>query len=1418
MKTIITILLLFGITSLCAQEADRFTNNVSDRPRDPRTDLMNFVPNEILVRFKDDVAISSGTQLKSAGVSSVDKVLKAAGGSTLEKLFPFEKKLKSAQYVKDPQGREMKIPSLHNIYKIVIPQTKSSGSMPADIFKVIEELKALPEVEYAEPNYIYSIDDLKPVGPILSASDLAGLKNEKLKRAEDAVVPNDPLYNQQWYIPAINADQVWNQTIGDTSQVIGILDTGVDWLHPDLINKIWINPGEISGNGIDDDGNGLIDDLRGWDYINNDNNPMDDNSHGTHVAGIAAAESNNGIGIAGVNWKAKIMPVKVFQSSGRGDAANIAMGIIYATQKGATVINMSFGSYARSIAMEDALANAYATAVLVAAAGNDAIAIEYECLGAPIFPAALSFVLGVQAPDGAFSNFDCNGPTFSNFPELFNYEMKAPGTNIISTVPNGNYRVYQGTSMAAPIIAGAVSLYRSIIPQEIETQEFMWVKLIQSTSQYLDNNKALSIVPKPEIWFLNNTMVDTLGTDDRDGRVDAGETIQLWFRARNTGGQVDSVYWKIRLAEFEDPATCTIIKPTSFLGSISPYATRTSENDPMVFKISPNVAHDRDITFDLLSWYKGASDTLIQKLVFTVENGEELKDVLDNTKILYPNKLYLVNNSFKIGENGTLIIKPGTHILFYPNKPIVVKGKLIAEGKPDSLIYFSGYSPPGSSDLVSTIFLFQNNNGIRYRFSFCKFDNLYCVLNYDPMPPSSPVSAFNCIFNVVNIGKVDSLVNNIFNSTRTWKYQPPPTDFPAIYSGGYIYKNNLIGPSTSKSYFYISNLEPVTERFATLRTPIFKYNNFVNLSMPSLGVTENNDQQMQNSWISEYSKLDRIGDGSDYKYNTVIYNKYKTCYDPYSISSDFQSMKYQYWGTSDSTKIEGFIYDFMENASYPRAIFKPYLTAPSDSCHAIVWKVLLNGKDVQDEKADPIGIGKQKIAVYFNRPMNKTITPQVAFGVRYPFNSNMANEEGAWSADGRIFTVYKTVKLFTGDGINRFRVTGAKDLEGWEIPLEDMRFDFLISAASSSSLAFMATPGLGKVKLEWNKNDLADGLGYNMYRMEHINDTTLTAPILINNTMITDTLCTDFSVVPNKKYYYYYKILRTNLAETDSSKVVSSIPLTASKGDANGDLTVNVLDITTLVSYLLNQNPQPFIFEAADVNLDGQVNVLDIIGVVKVISGGKKKISSTLATNPTPAYIYLKPDKIKLRSDEQVSALQFTLTGSKLKEVKLSSLLEGFEFAYFATDTTITGILFSYSGKTIPRGLQDILKIEAGSALLNWGDVTGGDNAGKYVTIIKSGEVVPVPSAFTMNAFPNPTSGEITISFDLPENAKVAVRIYNLYGQLISASEDAILSYGSHKVRWHAGTAGIYICRLRAVGEGENKQQYSKDIKLIVIK
>ena len=1355
---IVLVLWIFSNNPVTAQQV-LFKNQPKDSVTrsNPRMAGYEYVPGEIIVKFKDNVSVkSTGAKLKSA--STVTNALQTKYNvQKAEALFPGESRLKSAQILTAPNGEKFLRPSLHNIYKLKIADEKQ-------LMNAINDFKAdSANVAYAEPNYIVSICNDKPVGPILTAEDVQKMQAAKTSlKAGAGPIVDDPLYDQQWYIPAIKADLVWPQSKGDTTQIIAILDTGVDWLHPDLKNKIWMNPNPSKNSWPD----GIVNDIRGWDFINNDNNPTDDNSHGTHVAGIAAAETNNGIGIAGVCPNAKIMAIKVFQSSGRGDVSTIAKGIIYASTHGATAINMSFGSYANSLAMEDALANAYATTILVAAAGNDGMDIGDCPPGAPFYPAALSFVLGVMAPDGSFSNGDCTGPTFSLSSALNNYEMKAPGTNILSTVPNGSYRVYQGTSMAAPIITGALSLYRKLIPDE--TPEFMWVKLIQATGQFLDLQKALTIVPKPEVWFLNNVMVDTLGTDDRDGRVDAGETIQLWFKARNTGGQVDSVYWKIRLAEFEDKTTCDIVKSTSFIGSISPYASRTSETDPMKFIINKNVAHDRDITFDLLSWYKGATDTIKQKFVFTPENGEQLSGVLDSVKTLYPNRLYLVNNSFKVGVNGTLIIKPGTHILFYPGKTVVVGGRLIATGKPDSLIYFSGYSPPGSWGSIGTIFEFRNN--IKTRFNYCQFDNIgeFTLNGYG-------ASVFNSIINVGALGIVDSLVNNNCH-------------FPGqgagntgiVYSHSYAYKNNFIGPGTSKDYYFNQSFQHVS--FGGH----YQYNNIYNYQIPE---NEWTDSKMLNVWISEYSKPQQSWNGTFYKDVTQIYTKYST---NYQNTSDFQKVQYQYWGTSDSTKIEGFINDFMENPTTPRAIFKPFLNAPPDSCHGIVWKVLVNGKDAQDQKVEPVGEGKQRFDVYFNRAMNKTITPQVAFGVRYPFSSNAVNEDGSWSDDGRIYTTYKTVKLFTGDGINRIRVAGAKDLDGWDTPIEDMRFSFLISAAASSSLEFQAKPGLGKVNLEWNNSGLTDLMGFNMYRMEHVNDTTLTNPVLVNTSLITDTLYTDFSGIPNKKYYYFYKVVRTDFSESDSSKVVSAIPFTASKGDANGSLKVDVLDITTIVAYLLGQNPQPFIFEAADMNDDKSINVLDVVSVANVIKGAKSASADEgNKFNPTIACITLKPEIIQLKSDAQVQAVQFELQGVDLEKVKLSAVLKGFELAYSIDSNKIIGVLYNLNGQTIPAGITDVIKIEEGAGKLTWGKVFGADPQGRYVTIMKKEDIslITESSPFGLSVQPNPSAGDMQISFRLSDPANITVKVFNLLGAMVSQLMDNTLPAGNQQIIWN-GTSG----------------------------
>ena len=1381
MKKSLFLTLIFCAVSLIAQEkADRFTSGSNNQTRNPRMDYMSYVPNEILVKFKDETSISTASKIKAAGISGVDQVLQKYEITSLERLFPGEKKPTRSKVMRAPNGAELKVPALDKIYRVTVPNTETPLAHPVNIHQIIEELKALPEIEYAEPNYIYTIGQTQPIGPELTADDLARMQQNREKTVGNAVVPNDPLYPQQWYIPAVKADLVWEQTTGDTTQVIAILDTGVDWTHPDLKNKIWRNPGEIPGNGIDDDGNGFIDDYMGWDFINNDNNPMDDNSHGTHVAGIAAAEANNGIGIAGVNWHAKIMPLKVLQSSGRGDAATITKGIIYAAQKGATVINMSFGSYARSMTMEDALLNAYATTILVAAAGNDDLCLGPGARCAPFFPAAISIVLGVQSPESTFSNNDQDGPTFSNYIDFLNYELKAPGTNIISTIPNGNYRVYQGTSMAAPIISGAVSLYRKVITEADETQENMWVKLIQCTDYYLNIFESIIKTPRPEVRLYKINIDDSGG--DNDGKIDAGEYLQIWFNLRNTGKQVNSTKLELRLKEFEDTSNVEFIKRIAYIGSMSPYATQNNRTDPIEIRIGSNVGHDRDINFELIIWPEGADEPNIHTFTCKIENGVHLSGILTNDFTLTNDKFWIINQSLRISAGVTLTIQPGTRIEI--NSNIDNRGYVSSIGEKNNLIYIKNGHFGGNNkyeytsfDLTSKSVVVKSPNIIK---NCVFFDNNISAGSLGTWQGVQAPSAYNCFFNGLFSNtdtpgsglRFNKISESYFKNIYTW------VGFMLSDSINNSVMENMINV-TGGSYYdwaYIRSLSNFNQTSRIQNSVFSGIKASEKIIRPSILLLINASE------ANNYSN----------KNNSFLGNDENFHFFGTKGSEDFISMPNIYWGTTDSLKIKHKYYDFRFNSTIPYLFFNPIQSIPSILCHAHVWKVLLNGKDAQDDHIDPIGVGKQRFDVYFNRPMDKAIIPHVSFGVRYPYNQQAVNEDGSWSEDGKIYTVYKTIKLTTGDGINRIRVAGAKEIDGWdfEIPVEDLRFEFIIAAATSASIDFMATPGLGKVELEWNDNDLEDGLGYNMYRMEHINDSTLTQPVIVNSSLITDTLFTDYSVVPNRRYYYYYKILRTNMAETDSSRVVSAVPFTASKGDANGDLSVNVLDITTIVAYLLNNNPQPFIFEAADVNSDGQINVLDIVGVVNLVLDVPQNALGIAMNKQVD--LYVQNDTLFANSNVNIGAIQFDLAGiAQFSELEVLDALKTFESGNSYANGSLRVIFYSMSGKSIEPGQAiPLLKLKSGSMI---NDAIIGEPNGSSVKVNYIQTRIPDISA-NMNQtiaelgqnYPNPANGYTTIPVRIYEPVdELVLRVTNMLGQEVEVIRLSNPVTGENLINWN---------------------------------
>jgi len=1358
-------LLVSGFSYAQTEPTDFTGRDTREREQAPQTDQMNFVPNEILVKFKDDVNLSTGSQLKSTGIKGIDQVLKSAEIVKLEKLFPQAQKLKSAQAVKLPTGEEMTIPSLHNIYKIVLPELKSNQPQTGNIYEYINELKQQPEVEYAEPNYIYSIGDFTPAGPEMTMLEaMEQPANDNVAENATGLIPNDPLYNSQWGIPACNIDDVWNTTTGDSTSIIAILDTGVDDEHPDLKKNIWKNDDEIPGNGIDDDGNGKVDDTWGWDFINEDNSPKDDNSHGTHVAGIAAAVGGNGIGIAGVNWKAKILPVKVFQSSGRGDAATIAQGVTYATNNGATVLNMSFGSYAESLSLKNALANAYATAVLVAAAGNDALCIgpgfcPDKKLGARMFPGAYSFVLGVEANTNSiragFSNFDQDGPVFSSYTELENYELKAPGIDIISCVPGGNYREYNGTSMAAPFVAGAVSLYRQQKPTE--SQEMLFGNFINSINQHIDLEAALSIVPEPELNIVSYELQDTID-GDRDGRPDAGETIELQVTVRNTWGQANDVMVGIDFAEFEDQLVADFLLDSALVGSVSSYASRFNAI-PLKIKIDENLADGRDIMFELNTYYGSHQGEKKITTKISIENGVELKGVINDDLTLYPDKHYIITENLAINENVTIIIKPGTTLKFAEGKSLVTLGNVIAIGTPDSLITLTKRDLSNSWNNISV-----SGNGL-------------FILDYGKI-----------LYAGKNGIQRENIINTNWSSTRNVSI----TNTIFSYNYGYIWN----------------------ARWALLDKNVFTLSNFPSYIIDFYNAEISNNNFINNPLFDDHSRAinHEIAFPENFKSN-CIFSNYRPDNRDVNImvggSFTIKQFSPNYFGTTNEEKIDDGIYDFGEDASRPLIDVSNKLDIPPKENHGIVWKVLVNGKDAQDEfdQLDPLGVGLQKFEVYFNRPMDVQYPPTVSMGVRYPYTQTAIATNGSWSADSTIYSVYGNIGLTTGDGINTIRVIGSKDNDHFEIPIEDRRFRVIVDATGSASTEFQATAGLGKVALEWNKADLQDGLGFNMYRKEQINDSTLSQSVMINSTLVTDTVYTDFAVTPNKKYFYYYKILRTNLTETDSSKMVAAIPFTAALGDSNGDLSVNVLDVTTIVAYLLNQNPQPFIFEAADVNGDGQINVLDIVATVnKVLNPDKSAVIASAGT----VNLYLQNDTLFVDTPVPVGAIQFDITNvTGIEEIEKLKALQGLESGYSINDNTLRLIVYSLAGKTIPAGNRiPLLRMKKGSGITNMimGDKTGSPLTVNYLStgLWNLRELGNEVASLGQN-YPNPFDKTTTIPVMVNEPVdELVVRIINITGQ-----EAAVLPLknpvvGENLLHWNTnGHKGMLVYRLEIMREGK---------------
>ena len=1272
---------------------------------------------EVLVKFKDNSSVvvkKQSTGRMRASSAPVQNVLQRLGVSDMEQLMPVGGKIKVPERLRARRanGQPVEDRDLSKLYLV-----KFDTHLVHSVNEAVNALKQLEEVEFAEPNYIvYALSSPATDGVQQVNSNEGGAP------APATFTPSDPLYEQQWGPAFINLPQYWatsTRNVLGRRPVIAILDTGVDINHPDLKDNIWTNEKEQAGaDGEDDDQNGYTDDLHGWDCVNQTGRLGDWNGHGTHCAGIAAAVQGNGIGIVGANPDALIMPVTVLQSDGSGDTGTIIRGLEYTLTHDVDVISMSLGSYGYSLAEELALAKVYHKTVIVAAAGNDGLCIYpgHSCCSKPMFPGAFTFVLGVEACKdyagtcysscgrgtdpykanlwrACFSNLDDDGPIYTDLSifdeeKMYNYELLVPGTNIISTYPGGRYKMMNGTSMATPLAAGAIS--RLLETKEYSSKELLFGDLIgtaDKSSNIMDVMAAYNLTDadrKPSLMLVSYVMKDSIGGDN-DGRFDAGETIELYPIMRNSWGEAVGIKCWLSTAENEDSEIIEILENNVDFGrTLHSYGKEVSVN-PIRFKINDNCVDGRHIRLTIHSTCEnGTGETIAADFMITAENGEELNGIMQKNTTLVAGKHYIINKSYAIPANLTLTLQPGTTLKFHDGAMLVVspQARIRAIGTPDQPITFTkgdlaqGYVPTMSF----------NNNCV---FQYCRFEMLSAEVNL-----ISGGKFTDCIFKDCDLG---SHGVTGMNTTRCNIIQN------TAYAG--IMQNN-----THKNSNIIDNI-------TTTRDGKCK-------SCPDPWYLHLSDYK-------DFKACNVYGNSIDYlrSYADIVYYTLE----PTVIYTDYPS----YWGSAKEDIVRKKVIDYYHElnddvhlTTFGAVDLTNMLKQPDDQAHGIVWKILVDGVDAQDDydMIPPLGVGTHRVDVYFNREMDTTVQPYLAMGVRPPYTQNFINENPSWSEDGKIYTAYITITAKSAfDGINRFFVSDAQDKDHFEIPVERSRFNVPVSAAGSKSIGFMAEAGLGRVHLTWNAIDtvdVEDVIGYNVYRYTMSEDMIASDTLLVNPDLIMlpdgvyegELEFTDYDVTPGTTYYYYYRALRSALNSTEPSLTVAATPLTSIKGDANGSMDVTVADVVSEIDYLTDQNPKPFIFEAADVNSDNFVNILDVVGTINLILGNTA--AANMLQGMATAEYTVEDGLLYIDCPVTMAGLQvlFKTEDGELRCEPLE-ILNGRENVSSMKDESCLFMSYSLCGRTIPAGRHAILRVGNAQVMgIILSDVNGREVLAEYRT------------------------------------------------------------------------------------------------------
>ena len=1087
---------------------------------------------------------------------------------------------------------------------------------PADRIKsIVKALKSFDGVSEAEPVYERKLSITPPL-----VSEL-----------------NDPMMSDQWHLDAANIKQAWAYLEandmpagGSESITIAVIDTGVDYNHPDLSANMWVNTQEIPGNNIDDDNNGFVDDIHGASVVSesfsHSGDPNDDHGHGTHVAGIIAATGANGEGGVGVAYNSKIMAIKAAQYSGTLTTADIAEGIYYAVDNGADIINMSFGGYGRSQVEEDALSTAYSQAVLVAAAGNDARPNDAACRGAPMYPGAHAWVLGVMAhtelPNAkgdylaGFSNWDC---TPSNGLE---YELMAPGAKIWSTLPDSSYSAWSGTSMAAPVVAGMAALARTRWPDKSvyssrfimgqvgatggSTQAFTPIGLPSVFYLQADAYNALTSTPKPELSYEEHWLFDEVAQgegNDGDGRVDAGETVELAIIVRNRWGKADNM-----VATLSTPSGASAADPyvTFGIASVNYGAVGSFNKDdngieydedllvtgvrnPFIFSVAADTPNNHIIPFTLtmtasngLDSEDATSYSFESKFQLIVQRGRELPSIIasdaagtDGGNIdtdgiengivtIDDSALWIVDKPILISEGTTLKVTEGAQIQFWSSLPdnaysvfrsayLQIEGVLDLEGtaeKPVSLFPSALFPTRGVGLLTKkngsvTMSYTKATNLVALGRNFTKveyslFDRLYA--DRAILFNSAATSAAN-LYGFSGPALPGHAVVTFFDGSGfSWDV----LSNPYTYTGNRIYKIGYESPGKPTANGDFNSVIPKGYDMSLVqagRVQILGSRNSVFLKNVQTWET------FEGKMVTTALFRDRIFNSrlSDYVFkNNAILNVWN-------------DLNVSHWGTFVASRPEyGGEMDVSDNywGGASDALVDIAITDFSDNFNLtdITHQPSL---DTAPVAAYPFVVKVEVLDADGVRPSADRFGAQ-ASKWRVTFNRDMDMTKqplvtfgpaepftdfsipGDW-VDARTWEGTFTFNAITGDGWQNIRVVGAVAADNpWLVTGDDSeRFRFELITSGTEALNLQASGQAGSVSLSWTQDDFELLHGYNLYRSMSEDG----AYTRVNSSTIKKSITayTDTEVTPGVGHYYYFTVV-SDSGESSPSNIAKATP------------------------------------------------------------------------------------------------------------------------------------------------------------------------------------------------------------------------------------------------------------------------------------